>query len=184
MDHQIIISVKIVPVNSSHAEALSELAKAIYKEYYLHLWHPGGADWYQNEYAYHPASLRTELEDSNNLHFIVYNVYEKPMGYLKLRINATLQGYDQLNCLEIERIYLHKEATGKGIGKQLMQLSEEVAKENGKQKIFLKAMDSSKDAIAFYQKMGYSVCGTLKLTFEQMKEEYRGMVILSKTLYS
>lgn len=172
---------KIEPVSSSQADELALLSKAIYKEHYLHLWHPGGADWYQNEYAYHPDKLRAELEDHNNCHFMVYED-GLPMGYLKVRINAILQGYEAMDSLEVERIYLHKKAVGKGIGKQLMLLSEAIAKENGKQMIFLKAMDSSTDAIAFYQKMGYAPCGTLTLPFEVMKEEFRGMLILSKKM--
>ena len=172
---------KTEPISASQADELALLSKAIYKEHYLHLWHPGGADWYQNEYAYHPDKLRAELEDNNNRHFMVYEE-GIPMGYLKIRLNATLQGYEAINSLEVERIYLYKKAAGKGIGKQLMLLSESIAKENGKQMIFLKAMDSSTDAIAFYQKMGYTPCGKLTLPFEVMKEEYRGMVILSKNM--
>jgi ribosomal protein S18 acetylase RimI-like enzyme len=172
---------EIKKIDSIQADMLSRLSKAIYKEYYLHLWHPGGADWYQDEYAYHPDKLRMELDHSNNQHFVVYE-NDKPLGYLKIRINAVLQEYESMNSLEIERIYLHKEIAGKGIGRELMLLSEAIAKENNKQMIFLKAMDSSADAIAFYQKMGYTICGTWVLPFEQMKEEYRGMVILSKPI--
>ncbi len=168
-------------IDSTQAEMLSQLSKAIYKEYYLHLWHPGGAEWYQNEHAYHPDKLMAELKDPNNQHFVVFE-NDRPMGYLKIRINAELQGSEAMNCLEIERIYLHKAIAGKGIGRKLMLLSESIAIENHKQMIFLKAMDSSKDAIAFYQKMGYSICGTWILPFEQMKEAYRGMVILSKRI--
>jgi len=171
----------IKQITGSDYLTLSDLSKSIYKEYYLHLWHPGGADWYQEEYAYHPDKLKAELEDSNNLHFMVYE-NDESLGYLKIRINAILKGFEDRNSFEIERIYLHKKIAGKGIGRQLMQLSETIAKENDKQIIFLKAMDSSTDAIAFYQKMGYTICGTLVLPFEQMKEECRGMVILSKEL--
>ncbi|MEO7530116.1 MAG: GNAT family N-acetyltransferase, partial [Sediminibacterium sp.] len=71
---------------------------------------------------------------------------------------------------------------GKGIGKNLMLFSEEIATQHKKQGIFLKAMDTSNDALIFYEKMGYTKCGTLVLPFEQMKEEYRGMIILNKLL--
>ena len=172
---------QIVPINTSHADALSALAKNIYKEYYLHLWYPGGAEWYMNEYAYHPETLNSELADSNNQHFIVYEKLQA-MGYLKLRVNAILEGYESQGSLEIERIYLHKAAAGKGTGKQLMFLSEEIARQYKKDTIFLKAMDTSIDAIAFYKKMGFTVCGALTLPFLQMKEIYRGMVILKKDL--
>jgi ribosomal protein S18 acetylase RimI-like enzyme len=172
---------QISPIDISQADELSALARTIYKEYYLHLWHPGGAEWYMDEHAYHPEKLKAELADPNNLHFIVRE-NKKSLGYLKLRINATLKGSEENNSLEIERIYLHREAAGKGIGKQLMLLGEQISRQHSKQMIFLKAMDSSHDAIAFYQKMGYTICGTLILPFPQMKEEYRGMVIMQKML--
>jgi GNAT superfamily N-acetyltransferase len=165
----------------SHADELSALAKAIYVEYYLHLWNPGGADWYMHEYAYHPDKLRSELADAGNLHYIVYEK-SKPMGYLKLKQDATLKDFELYNSLEIERIYLHKAIAGKGVGKQLMLLSEEIARGHKKEMIFLKAMDTSLDAINFYQKMGFTKCGTYVLPFPQLKEELRGMVILNKFL--
>jgi diamine N-acetyltransferase len=173
--------VQITSINTPHAKELSDLAKSIYKEYYLHLWHPGGAEWYMDEYAYHPDKLRLELADTNNLHFIVYD-NTQPMGYLKIRLHEKLQGYESINSLEIERIYLHKKVAGKGIGKQLMFLAEELAIQYKKEMVFLKAMDTSKEAIAFYKKNGYSICGTYILPFIQMKEEFRGMVILRKPL--
>ena len=169
----------ISPIDISHADELAELAKSIYKEYYLHLWHPGGADWYMYEYAYANEKLKSELADPNNLHFVIYE-NGQPMGYLKIKLDAAWEGLDPQKSLEIERIYLHKAIGGKGIGKKLMLLSEEVAMERKKETIFLKAMDTSKDAIRFYQNMGYSICGTLTLPFPQMKEEYRGMVVLKK----
>ena len=147
---------QITPIGISAADELAALAKSIYREYYLHLWDQGGADWYMNEYAYHPDILRSELADKNNLHYIVYE-NSCPMGYLKIRIHAILKGCEHRNCLEIERIYLHKKMAGKGIGTQLMQLSEDIARRHHKEMIFLKAMDSSPDAIRFYQKMGYTI---------------------------
>lgn len=175
-------SLSIQEIHSSDAAALSALAKAIYAEHYLHLWHEGGADWYMNEYAYPEEKLRDELADPANLHYIVYDDNQHACGYLKLRTNAMLQGYEQYNTLEIERIYLHQSVTGKGIGKILMQHAEKKAAALHKDLIFLKAMDSSLDAISFYQKMGYHPCGTLQLPFPLLKESYRGMVILCKTL--
>jgi GNAT superfamily N-acetyltransferase len=182
MGHKI-ITVQIQAIDTSYAEELSRLAKNIYREYYLHLWLPGGAEWYMDEHAYDPAILKAELAHTNNLHFIVYNG-GSAIGYLKLRVNATLSGYETYNCLEIERIYLQKSAAGKGTGRELMLLSEDIAKRHNKQLVFLKAMDSSVDAIGFYQKMGYQVCGSHMLPFPLMQEKYRGMVIMKKEIRS
>ncbi len=173
--------IQISPIDISYAGELSALAKSIYKEHYLHLWYPGGADWYMNEYAYAVNVLGAEISDPGNLHFIIYDK-GKALGYLKIRLHATLSSFEHLNSMEIERIYLHTEAAGKGIGRQLMIFSEEIALQHKKEMIFLKAMDSSIDAINFYRKTGYTKCGTLVLPFPLMKEEYRGMIIFKKNL--
>lgn len=106
----------------------------------------------------------------------------KPSGYLKLCIHAVLRGQEAKDCMEIERIYLHRQATGKGMGSRLMQFAETKARELNKQTVFLKAMDSSLDAIRFYRKAGYTPCGTLQLPFPLIKDAYRGMIILCKDL--
>lgn len=172
----------IQQIDKSKAAELSRLAKAIYVEHYLHLWYPGGAEWYMNEYAYPEAKLQAELADPNNLHYIVYDDKGLPEGYLKLKLRSECDACENKTGLEIERIYLHKDLTGKGIGRQLMELSEAVARQYDQHFLFLKAMDTSLEAIGFYQKMGYTECGRLVLPFENMKETYRGMVILCKTI--
>jgi len=171
-------------MNVTNAKELVALSKDIYKEHYLHLWNEGGADWYMNEYAYPENVLRKELADKNIMYCIAYKNH-RALGYLKIKINETLQGFEELNALEVERIYIYKEATGKGLGKQLMNYVFDIARQHKKDLVFLKAMDSSDAAIAFYKSIGFEICGSFQLpmpTFEWMKKEFRGMVVLKKDL--
>lgn len=164
------------------AARLVELSRDIYKEHYLHLWHPGGAEWYMEDYAYDAEKIKNELADSYIEYFMAVEDGSL-LGYMKLVLSARLAGYEDLSALEVERIYLYKKTMGKGIGKQMMNLAGQRAIELKKDIIFLKAMDSSTDAIRFYKKLGYTACGNLQLpmpAFSLMKEEYRGMVILKK----
>jgi len=42
-------------------------------------------------------------------------------------------------------------------------------------------MDSSRNSLEFYKKLGYTICGRMQLplpVFSLMKEEYRGMLAL------
>jgi diamine N-acetyltransferase len=168
----------------SEADNIVALARNIYREYYLHLWHSGGAEWYMEEYAYSPDKIKAELLNSNNEYFIATE-NGREQGYMKINLNEQLAGFEALNALEIERIYVHKKVTGKELGKHLMQTAMNRARELKKDIIFLKAMDSSTDALEFYNKLGFEICGTLQLplpAFHLMKEEYRGMVILKKSV--
>ena len=164
------------------AELLTNLSREIYKEYYLYLWHSGGAEWYMHEYAYAMDKIKKDLSDSGIEYFIAFDE-AVPAGYIKLVLSAALTGYESKEAIEVERIYLHQNKTGKGAGRQLMQLAMQRAKEMEKEIIFLKAMDSSKAAIVFYKKLGYTICGTMQLpmpAFSLMKEGYRGMLILKR----
>jgi hypothetical protein len=61
----------------------------------------------------------------------------------------------------------------------------DIAKSYQKKYIFLKAMDTAQLAMQFYTKMGYELVGAFRLsdtTFHLMKEEYRGMNILKKSI--
>ena len=75
-----------------------------------------------------------------------------------------------------------KEAAGTGVGKKMMYAAFEVAAFHNRETVFLKAMDSSMDAIGFYQHLGFEIFDTTSLPYEQMKAEYRGMVVLKRTL--
>ncbi|HEY6062146.1 MAG TPA: GNAT family N-acetyltransferase [Chitinophagaceae bacterium] len=172
-------AIHIRKINIHEAALLSAIALKAYCDHYLHLWFDQG-EWYKKR-CFSKEVLEQELADPNNLFYIAYEGNE-PAGFLKLRIDAVLETAPAKNGLELERIYLTKASSGKGIGKQLMELSLSVANQYRKEIIWLKAMDSSIGPIAFYKHMGFEICGVCRLSFEQMKEEYRGMVIMQKEL--
>ncbi len=160
------------------AAFLSEVAIKAYSDHYLHLWNDGGK-WYINK-CFTVEALDAELKDANEKFYLA--LYDSaPVGFLKLHIDAPLHGEDK-RALELERIYLNKEATGKGIGSVLVRLTIKIGKENRKELVWLKAMDTSEDSIAFYKKMGFTITGTYTLPHQLMKEELRGMVVMQKLL--
>ena len=170
----------IRPVLNTEAKLLSALAKEIYIPHYPYLWEPGGVEWYINEFAYTVEKIQLELNDENNLHFIAW-LNEEPVGYLKVNINTKTKGYDSIDVMELERIYLYQNSIQKGLGKQLMQFVISLAKEYDKKILVLKAMDSATQALQFYQKFGFKIAHAFRLpatTFHLMKKEYRGMLVL------
>jgi GNAT superfamily N-acetyltransferase len=166
--------IQLKRVSPEDAPILASLARAIYRQHYLHLWETGGADWYLHEHAYAAMVLQNELEDEMQPCWFILEK-ERKIGYLKLRIQED-------DALELERIYLYAAAAGKGIGHQLILFAEEQARLHHKTMITLKAMDSSVNAIRFYQKNGFMITGDVRLPFPLMKPQYRGMVILSRYL--
>jgi len=176
--------IEIKKIDSTSAEALSILAKSIYVHHYAHLWLAGGMDWYINEFAYPVSKIKNEIENENSLHYIAY-INNQPVGYLKININAAIEGGDKKDGFELERIYIDTTEVNKGLGTYLMNFVFDIAKSYQKKYIFLKAMDSAQLAMQFYTKMGYDLVGSFRLsdtTFHLMKEEYRGMCIFKKLI--
>ncbi|MBC3787227.1 GNAT family N-acetyltransferase [Spirosoma utsteinense] len=163
----------------SDAELLAEVALRAYTDHYLHLWHDGGA-WYINR-SFTPEVLRREL-DNPNARFYLVQQHGQPVGFLKLNLHQPSPCQVTVNALELERIYLINAVTGLGIGRACMQFVIEQARQLQKEVVWLKSMDSSHDALAFYGKMGFEPCGTDRLPFEVMKEAFRGMIVLHRTL--
>ena len=176
--------IEIKKIDSTSAEALSILAKSIYVHHYAHLWLAGGMDWYINEFAYPVSKIKNEIENENCLHYIAY-INNQPVGYLKININAAIEGGDKKDGFELERIYIDTTEVNKGLGTYLMNFVFDIAKSYQKKYIFLKAMDTAQLAMQFYTKMGYDLVGSFRLsdtTFHLMKEEYRGMCIFKKLI--
>jgi GNAT superfamily N-acetyltransferase len=176
--------IEIKKIDSTSAEALSSLAKIIYVHHYAHLWKPGGMDWYMNEFAYPVSKIRSEIENKNCLHYIAY-INNKAVGYLKINIDAAIEGGAIKEGIELERIYIDTTAVNKGLGTYLMNFVFDIAKTYQKKYIFLKAMDTATQAMKFYTKMGFTIVGSFRLSdtiFHLMKEEYRGLHILKKSI--
>jgi GNAT superfamily N-acetyltransferase len=176
--------IEIKKIDSTSAKALSSLAKNIYVHHYVHLWLAGGMDWYINEFAYPVSKITSEIENENCLHYIAY-INNEQVGYLKINIDAAIEGGDKKEGIELERIYIDTTAVNKGLGTYLMNFVFDIAKSYQKKYIFLKAMDTATLAMQFYTKMGFELAGSFRLsdsTFHLMKEEYRGMYILKKSI--
>ena len=60
-------------------------------------------------------------------------------------------------CIELVKLYLSKELRGEGLGKKLMEMSTEKAKELGFNQIYLESMPELNSAVGLYEKLGYKV---------------------------
>ncbi|WP_276497427.1 GNAT family N-acetyltransferase [Pontibacter litorisediminis] len=169
---------RIVACTLAELHTLQDIAIRSYNDHYLYLWFDGGA-WYVDR-SFKEETLREELTDPNAAFYLIYHE-AKLVGFLKLNLHKELEGYTADEALELERIYLTKAASGKGIGREAVTFTKEVAAKYNKRVIWLKAMDSSR-SVDFYEQNGFEKCGTYTLPFEQMKPEYRGMYVMKLEL--
>ena len=183
------INYNIQNIGIESVALLSKVATRAYSDHYLHLWKNNNADWYINK-CFTIEPLTAELNDSNNVFYVVFE-NAKPLGFFKIVLSHPLSIIDsrsdnseifEENALYLERVYFIKEAVGKGLGKIAFNFAFDTACQLNKKIIWLTAMDSSIKPIAAYKRMGFEICGTKQLDFEQIKDEMRGMVIMKKTV--
>ena len=170
-------NIEIKRIGVEDIALLSDVAVRAYCDHYKYLWYDEGK-WYSKK-SFSAENLLHELEDENTSFFIIY-FNKVAIGFLKLNIDAPLE--ETTDALELERIYLTKSVTGKGIGKFVFDFVIEIAKQQNKNLIWLKVMDSSTNAIAFYKKIGFEICGDTRLDFETMKPDFRGMHVMKRVI--
>ena len=172
----------IQPIGIESVDLLLNIAQQAYLDHYKHLWKDNNPSWYiQKCFTIEPLLL--ELSDPNNAFFLIFKE-ERLVGFLKLIMTypLILDGFEEQNALYLERIYFIKEAVGQGLGDKICHFAIEKAQKLDKKLIWLAAMDSSLKPIAFYERMGFEICGRKRLDFEQIKDEMRGMVVMKRVV--
>ena len=94
------------------------------------------------------GKLMLEVGSSDNTFLLAY--YEKEIaGYVKLRESRPPKSLQYDKALEIARLYAVTSLIGKGVGSYLMQVSLDVAREKGKQAVWLGVWEKNMRAITF-----------------------------------
>ena len=111
-------------------------------------------------------SREEELRQDFVSHRLEEYVWDEEGKILALLSFGDTEDVDKQGGFEIWRVYVSKDAQGKGIGKQLLNFAELAAKENGQNEIIIWAFKQNQKALDFYKKAGYQID----------KEEYLGEV--------
>jgi ribosomal protein S18 acetylase RimI-like enzyme len=171
-------AVHLLPVSADEAAVLGAYCRFVYAQHYEYLWLEGGSTWYQNE-VYGDAVLAAELRSANVRHFFIVVDGERA-GYVRLDLDRGLPG--KPGGLELSRLYLSREYTGQGVGQRALEAIAGIARSIGRHYLWLHVMDSSADAIRFYEFTGFEAVGETVLPFERMKPEFRRMLQMHKAL--
>jgi ribosomal protein S18 acetylase RimI-like enzyme len=100
------------------------------------------------------GKLMMEVGARENM-FLLAFFNEEVAGYVKLREGRTPGLLGNVSGMEIARIYVMNNMIGKGVGKQLMQSVIDIAKEKGKDVLWLGVWEKNQRAIDFYTKWGF-----------------------------
>lgn len=100
------------------------------------------------------GKLILEVGAKENIFLLAYDT-DGLAGYVKLRDERVPLSLGNSNAMEVARLYAMTNRIGKGIGAALMQASIEIAKENGKEFLWLGVWEKNQRAIDFYTKWGF-----------------------------
>jgi GNAT superfamily N-acetyltransferase len=103
-------------------------------------------------------SLMAEVGMPDNIFLLAY-LGGQPVGYARLLAHEAPPGVGEGPAIEIVRIYAEQSAIGKGVGKSLMQYALDLAREIGKNWIWLGVWEHNHRAIDFYTKWGFEKFG-------------------------
>jgi ribosomal protein S18 acetylase RimI-like enzyme len=104
--------------------------------------------------AYSEAQMRKELAEPQAV-YLVAEVGELFAGYARVRENNEADPYLGTNHLELQRLYADIPWQGKGVAKALMDACEKIARDRGKEWIWLGVWEHNPKAQHYYKKHGY-----------------------------
>lgn len=128
--------------------------------------------------AFNLQQLEKEMaNNSSEFYFIYFN--EELAGYIKVNTNDAQSENMGNDSFEVERIYIKRDFQKHGLGKYLLNQAIEIAREQGKRKIWLGVWEKNDNAIAFYEKMGFIQTGAHSF---YMGDEEQTDLIMTKNL--
>lgn len=172
-------SIALAPVLPENAKNLQELMSVVYPPPYQHLW-KDNCSFYLNKF-YSISNILSELAEPETAYYFVL-LETKPIGNLRICYHSKLIDRPDAKASKLNRIYLEQSVHGRGIGQSLLNWTEAQCRSRGDEILWLEAMDSQSQALNFYTSNGFKVCGSMRLDFEIMLPEFRGMKRLYKRL--
>lgn len=165
--------INIIPCGVRRIDELTDIAVITYQQNYTYLWHDKGEAYIAR--VYNKALLLADLSKPNVNYFFVYDDDEL-IGYMRLK-QKPHPDLPQQSGLEISKLYLLKQSTGKGAGKTIMTFIANWAKQHQCAVMWLMVMEVS-PAKTFYERNGFTETGRSYLDYPNLIDEYRLIITM------
>ena len=172
-------TVILEPATQANLKEYLTVGVKSYCEHYLHLWKDEDPTPYIS-FGLTKEVVERELQDANALNYLI-KMNSKTVGILKLVQNCGIDEISDDDALKAEKIYLLKQHSGKGIGKQVLLFVEDIARKRNKKYVWLDAMQKG-NPVHFYQKNGYIIKRDSEIPFPGARPNEKDMWILTKKL--
>ena len=130
------------------------------------------------EEAFDPGRLADELGNPASEFYFLFLGAELA-GYLKVNEAPAQTDLNDPDSLEVERIYVRRQYKGKGLGRTLIEHAVRLARDRNRASLWLGVWEKNRDAIRFYEKMGFRESG--RHTF-RMGDELQSDLVMTLSL--
>ena len=172
--------VRIERVLTQDILTLQRVVEETYLPYFRYLWHDEGTAYLA--YINNVEVLAQHLAKPQHHYYFARLEDDTIAGYLKLIFDAPIPDTPFSHAVSLDKIYLTEAAKGKGIGKSLMEFADQQAQLAKAEYLWLRVMDSNAYNLDFYVKNGYKILYKRWLELANIKDEYRGIFTMLKSL--
>jgi len=151
----LIEQITIRRATKADAETIADLSRETFYETFAPSNKPEDMEIFLKE-QFTRESLVEEVTFPFNIFYLAY-AGDELAGYVKLRDRNNPRELRGINTLEVARLYATGKMVGKGVGKRLMELSIDIAREKKKEALWLAVWEKNQRAIDFYTKWGFEV---------------------------
>ena len=151
-------NLSLLKVTPGHLAMLQQLSKQTFADTYAQY----NTEEDMRNYIATEFSDEKLLADINSRYVAFYFAMEgnEPVGFIKVNYAPSQTDVNDINSLELERIYVLKEHQGKKIGQFLLDAALGITKENDLDYLWLGVWDKNTNAQQFYAKNGFTAFGT------------------------
>ncbi len=151
--------IRIRRADRADAAALAELAERTFRDTFAADNAAEDLEAYVRD-AFAVDRIRTELEAGSNAFLLAFaGGAASPTGYAKLRVGPADPSVAGPDPIELERLYVDRDAIGRGVGAALMRAGLELARSAGHRTLWLGVWERNARAIAFYERWGFEAVG-------------------------
>lgn len=152
---------KIGRSNPDDAEDVLSVAIPVFTDTFAHTCSPDDMTLYLNSH-FTLEHILAELNNPNKRFLIAYPMgSSRSAGFAQLTIGSTEACVDDVpSKVELQRIYVHADQHGSGLGRLLMEAAFMVARSEGYRNVWLGVWEDNDRATRFYEKLGFVRRGT------------------------
>jgi diamine N-acetyltransferase len=109
--------------------------------------------------TYSLGKMQNEFYEPNSVLYLACNDNKDIVGFLRLRKNDEAADKLGYNAIELQRLYIHPDCKGMGVGKKLVEVAFTYSKQNKFDWIWLGVWEKNFNAQKVYAKWGFEKFG-------------------------